>query len=64
MCKLLKVTRSDYYYQKKNPINSYQIANQELDIKIQKVYEDSKRRYGSPKITKILNDKGFKVSQC
>ena len=34
-----------------------------LDEKIKKIYYDSKGRYGSPKITKILNKEGIKVSQ-
>ncbi len=59
----MKVTRSDYYYQIKNPINSYEQANQELDVKIKEIYEASKKRYGSPKITKVLNNEGIKVSQ-
>lgn len=63
MCKILNVARSDYYYQIKNPTSSYQIANQELDVKIKKIYNDSKGRYGSPKITRMLKSQGEKVSQ-
>lgn len=59
----MNITRSDYYYHQKNPINSYEIANKELDIKIKKIYEESKGRYGSPKITKVLNNQGIIVSQ-
>lgn len=29
----MNITRSDYYYHQKNPVNSYEIANKELDIK-------------------------------
>ena len=60
---MLKITRSDYYYQKKNPINSYEKSNRELDIKIREIYNESKGRYGSPKITKVLKQQGYKVSQ-
>ena len=63
MCGVLNVTRSDYYYQIKNPVNSYTKSNEELDIKIRKIYDESKGRYGSPKITKILKNEGIKVSQ-
>ena len=59
----MNVTRSDYYYHTKNPINSYKEANQKLDVEIKRVYDDSKGRYGSPKITKQLNNEGIKVSQ-
>ena len=63
MCKVLNVTRSDYYYHKNNPTNSYNISNKKIDIEIKRVYDESKGRYGSPKITKILNNGGIKVSQ-
>ena len=63
LCKVLNVTRSDYYYHTKNPMNSYKEANQKLDVEIKRVYDDSRGRYGSPKITKQLNNEGIKVSQ-
>ena len=37
--------------------------NQKLDVKIKQIYEESKGRYGSPKITKVLENKGINVSQ-
>jgi len=52
-----------YYYHKKDREKSYKKANEELDKKIKEEFEKSKKRYGSPKIAKILNKKGFKVSQ-
>ena len=63
MCKVLNVTRWDYYYQIKNPVNSYIKSNNELDIKIRKIYDESKGRYGSPKITKVLKSEGINISQ-
>ncbi len=52
-----------YYYHCNYQINSYKIANQKLDVEIKKIYDESKGRYGSPKITKVINNKGIKVSQ-
>ena len=63
LCKCLGIHHSVYYYHCKQQTNSYKIANQQLDIKIKKIYDESKGRYGSPKITKILNNNGIKVSQ-
>ena len=57
------MTRSDYYYHLKHKVNSYHKANQELDIKIKKIYDLSKGRYSSPKIAKELNNEGVKASQ-
>ena len=54
---------SVYYYHKQNRENSYKKENEELDKKIKEEYEKSKKRYGSPKITKVLNKQGIKVSQ-
>ena len=63
LCKAVKLHHSVYYYHKQNKENSYKNANKELDKKILEEYEKSKKRYGSPKITKILNKQGIKVSQ-
>lgn len=63
MCKAVKLHHSVYYYHKTNKENSYKKANEELDKKIKEEYEKYKKRYGSPKITKILNKQGIKVSQ-
>ena len=63
LCKAVKLHHSVYYYHKQNKENSYKKANEELDKQIIKEYEKSKRRYGSPKITKILNKQGIKASQ-
>ena len=63
MCKCLSIHHSVYYYHQNNRINSYKVANQKLDIEIKKIYDESKRRYGAPKITKVLESKGIKVSQ-
>lgn len=63
LCKTLKVTRSNYYYQIKNPINSYEKVNQELDIKIKRISDDAKKGDGLPKITQALISGEIKVSQ-
>ena len=63
LCKAVKLHHSVYYYHKQNKENSYKKANEELDKKIIEEFEKSRKRYGSPKITKILNKQGIKVSQ-
>ena len=63
LCKAVNLHHSVYYYHKQNKENSYKKANEELDKKILEEFEKSKKRYGSPKITKILNQQGIKVSQ-
>ena len=63
MCKVLGIARSEYYYSKNKKKDSYEEANKKLDIEIKKEYEESKGRYGSPKIQKILEKRGIKASQ-
>lgn len=63
MCKCLNIHHSVYYYHCTHTTNSYTEANQRLDKQIKKIFYESKKRYGSPKITKVLNEKGLKVSQ-
>ena len=59
LCKVVNL----HYYHKQNRKNSYKTANIELDKKIKEEFEKSKKRYGSPKITKVINSQGIKVSQ-
>ena len=63
LCKILKVPRSVYYYHQQGKVNSYEESNKELDKKILEKYNNSKGRYGSPKIKKELEKDGIKVSQ-
>lgn len=55
LCSVLEIPRSTYYnHQSKRP-SKRSIENENLKDKIMKIYLDSKRRYGSPKITQLLN---------
>ena len=63
MCRCLNIHHSVYYYHCNHTTNSYKEANHQLDDEITRVFNKSKGRYGLPKITKILNDQGLKVSQ-
>ena len=63
MCKVLQVPRSVYYYHQQERSNSYVESNKKLDQLILKKYNESKGRYGTPKIQKELGKDGIKVSQ-
>ncbi len=63
LCKCLNIHHSVYYYHCNHKTNSYKIANQKLDVEIKRIYNESKGRYGSPKITKVLKNNGINVSQ-
>ena len=63
MCKVLRVSRSSYYsWLTRNP-NRLIVENQELSDRIKKIYELSKRTYGSPRVTIKLHEEGFHVSR-
>ena len=62
ICKVIDLHHSVYYYHINNPVNRYEKANEELDEKILEVYNESKKRYGAPKIKYALENQGIKVS--
>ena len=63
MCKVLGIAHSEYYYQRNKKKNRYKEANEKLDKEILKEYENSKGRYGSPKVQKALEKRWIKAIQ-
>jgi transposase InsO family protein len=63
MCRVFEVSRSGYYRWLKRKPSQRQLDNQRLDAQIRQIYEQSKGRYGSPKITQELRDRGRKVGK-
>jgi transposase InsO family protein len=63
MCKVLNVSRSGYYaWSTRHPSRRKQ-ANEELLERIRKVHCQSRRLYGSPRITAELNDGGVRCGK-
>ena len=63
MCRVFEISRSGFYdWQKRGP-SKRQMENQRITQEIKMAYKASKNRYGSPKITAELTDKGWKVSR-
>ena len=54
MCQLFKVSRSGFYAYNTRPLSNQQRANDELDKKITTIFNHHKKRYGSPRITRVL----------
>ncbi len=63
MCKVLGVSASSYYHWLKCPVSLTKQKSQQLLVQIQRVYQKSKCRYGSPRITMELRQAGFIVSR-
>lgn len=63
MLKKLEVSKSGYYdYLKRGPSKTKQ-RREKITKEVEKIYNESHKIYGSPKITQILNKNGEKVSQ-
>lgn len=63
MAAVLNVSRSGYYAWVSRSRSSREIENARLDVEITAVYEASKRRYGSVKITRELENRGKKYGR-
>lgn len=63
MCKVFKIGRSSYYEWLDYKPSKRAIDNKMITQEVRMIYFKSKQRYGSPKITAELNEKGIKVSR-
>jgi transposase InsO family protein len=63
MCKVLKVSRSSYYSWLTRKPGKRDIENYDLSDRIKKIYESSKKTYGSPRVTIALLEEGVHVSR-
>lgn len=64
LCNCLNVSHSGYYaYQQRNRYpGEREIANRDLKLKINALYLQHRRRYGSPKITQCLRKSGYIIN--
>jgi putative transposase len=63
MCQVFHVSPSRYYDWSKHPIGTRERYRQALLVDIKKMHDESKGRYGSPRITHDLRALGRKVSR-
>jgi putative transposase len=63
MCEVLGVSKSGYYKWRKRPKSPQKKKREELTKEVRRVYNESKGRYGSPKINAKLKDEGFSTSK-
>jgi transposase InsO family protein len=57
-CELLQVSRAAYYAQRSNELTQRELEDAELTMAIKSVHEDSKGRYGAPRIHAELRRAG------
>jgi len=63
MCHMLQVTRSGYYAWRGRPVSPRQQRREVLEKRIRQVHEQSRRTYGSPRITVELKASGLSVCE-
>ncbi|AYK05658.1 IS3 family transposase [Brevibacillus laterosporus] len=63
MCEVLNLSRSTYYQFQKKEHSPRHKENQLITKRMIEIYQDSKGRYGAPKIHYLLNREGFSISQ-
>lgn len=63
MCRVLEVSRSGFYAWTNRPPSTHQQETQRLDQAIERLYQASRGRSGSPKITRALWTEGWNVSE-
>lgn len=62
MCEVLDIPRSTYYKSFHKTISKREKENRRLTQRIIEIHNESKQRYGAPKIHYLLNQEGFSVS--
>ena len=63
ICQVLEVSRSGYYAWQRRPDSNRAKRRDELALQIQRVHEENRRVYGSPRICKELKRQGQSVSE-
>ncbi len=63
MCQVLKVSRSGYYHWVKYPKSTRKIEDVDLIQKINTIYHNNRKTYGSPRIHQALLKEGYQVSK-
>lgn len=63
MCHAMNVSRGGYHRWLQRPLSNRTKKNMNLLKQIKQIHTESKERYGSPRITSELHDKGYKISR-
>jgi len=59
MCSVIQVSSSGFYHWLKHPVGVRERKEQKLVAQIKLVYQQSKCRYGSPRIAAEFREQGF-----
>src|SRR5699024_8090236 len=62
MCETLDIPKSNYYQSLNKTESNRDRENREFTEKISQIHEESKKRYGAPKIYEMLEKQSYKIS--
>ena len=63
LCRLLQVSRQGYYAYATRPPSARTVSDQQLGTQVQRLFEASDARYGSPRVLRELKASGWTVSK-
>jgi len=63
MCHILQVSRSGYYKWRNAKASLQELRKAAVMKRIRYHFDDHKKRYGSPKITRLLHQEGYKITE-
>ena len=63
MCRVIGASRSGYYGWRRQPQSKRQKENEKILMEIKESHKNSRRAYGSPRITEDIREKGIKCSE-
>lgn len=63
MAQVLKLSRSRYYSWLDAPVTDHEKRDQELGVRIERVYKDNRGSYGSPRIYVDMREEGIRCSR-
>jgi putative transposase len=63
MCQVLSVSRSRYYDWLKNPVSPRKKKDRQLKEEIRRIYDQNRKRYGSPRIHQKLLREGYPIGR-
>jgi putative transposase len=63
LCRVLEVERSGFYAWCSREESDHAVDDRRLAVEVRAAFEESKRRYGSPRVFRVLTRKGVKVGR-
>lgn len=63
LCRVLEVERSGFYAWRSRVESDHAVDDRRLAVEVRAAFEESKRRYGSPRVYRVLRRRGVKVGR-